>query len=377
MSAEAQTIEYPEAIAALTQPAFDDLLRWAHEKGASDVMMAPGDPIWMRLHGAWMPVTRAVTASEVGIIVNNTSGQSNASALAQSGQDLDYAYEIQVTRGVRYRFRCNATGCRHGWSSGVAVVMRTIPGSPPTMEELDVEPAIRDSILPTYGLVLMTGPVGSGKSTLLFSALREIAENKPRHIITYEAPIEFDLTDLPGRMAPVVQSEIPAHLGDFDRAPRNSLRRAGDVVLFGESRDRETMRSMSIEAETGVSVYSTVHSNSVSETVSRMIREFPVDERDGMAATLLAAMRLIVHQRLVPRADGKGRTPIREYLVFDEKTRRELVDVPPTELMREMDRLVSERGQSLAADAERKWRDGVIGAREARIFTNELPAHAE
>lgn len=365
-------LEYPESLPALTAEAFDGVLKWAHEQGASDVMLGPGDPIWMRNNGRWMPITRSVTASEISQVVNNTSGQSNASALAQSGQDLDYSYEVQVARGLRYRFRCNATGCRHGWSSAVSTVMRTIPGSPPKLDEMGVEKAIRDSVMPHYGLVLVTGPVGSGKSTLLFSALREIAETQPRHIITYEAPIEFDLIDLPGRMAPVVQSEIPAHLKRFDDAPRNSLRRAGDVVLFGESRDRETMRSMSIEAETGVCVYSTVHSNSVSETISRMIREFPSEERDGMAATLLAATRLIVHQRLVPRADGSGRVPIREYLVFDDATRHGLVNVPAESLMQEMQRLVETQGQSLAQDAQAKYAEGLIGEREARMFTETL-----
>lgn len=365
-------LEYPEALPGLTPEAFDAVLRWSHEAQASDVMLSPGDPIWMRRHGRWLPITRRVTASEIAQVVNRTSGQSNASALAQSGQDLDYSYEVQVARGLRYRFRCNATGCRHGWASALAVVMRTIPGSPPRFDDLEVESAIREAIMPNYGLVLVTGPVGSGKSTLLFSALREIAETQPRHIITYEAPIEFDLIDLPERIAPVVQSEIPAHLRQFADAPRNSLRRAGDVVLFGESRDRETMQSMSIEAETGVCVYSTVHSNSVSETVSRMIREFPIEERDGMAATLLAAMRLIVHQRLVPRADGNGRVPIREYLVFDEATRAALVNERPEALMPIMQRMVETTGQSLSADARAKYAQGIIGEREARMFAEFL-----
>ena len=364
-----EAIEFPEVFMAFTQEVFDRLLIWASDQGASDVMLAPNDRAWIRLHGEWLTAShREISASEISFLLDVASRQSNASALARSGQDVDFSYEVQVERGRRLRFRGNATGCRDGWTSGISMVMRTIPEYPPEIDKLGVERELVDAFRPKYGLVLVTGPVGSGKSTLLFSILRQIAENERRHIITYESPIEFDLAGVPGRIAPVVQTEIPDQLKSFEEAPRNSLRRAGDVVLFGESRDRTTMRNMSIEAETGVAVYSTVHTNSVAETISRMVREFPWEERDGMAATLIAATRLIVHQRLVQNAEGNGRVALREFLVLDEDVRRQLIGVKVEDLIRVMERLVAEHGQPLIEDARAKFEAGLIAEREYRQF---------
>lgn len=362
-------LQFPDPIAAFDRDTLDRLLHWAAQQDASDVALLPNDSVWMRRHGAWISITnRSVSTSEIGFLLESISGQANAPALAQSGTDVDFAHEIQVSRAQRLRFRCNATGCRDGWGNGITMVIRTIPGFPPTPEELGVDEDLLRAFCPKYGLVLVTGPVGSGKSTLLFAVLRSIAETQARHILTYESPIEFDLMGLPNRIAPVVQTEIPKQLRSFDVAPRNSLRRAGDVVLFGESRDRETMRGMSIEAETGVAVYSTVHTNSVAETVSRMVREFGAEERDGMAATLLSAVRLIVHQRLVPRADGQGRIALREHLVYDEDVRRHLTGLSLPELAPATEALMEAQGNTLLSDARCKFEAGLIDEREYEMF---------
>lgn len=337
---------------------FDALLAWGVEHHVSDYSFVPNEPPWARIHGQWGRVCDlTLTSHDIKEFLNASSRQPSAAARVESGEDVDYAYEIKINRGTRNRFRANATGCRDGWSVGVAMVLRSIPSLPPTMDDLGIEEDIRKAITPLYGLVLVTGPVGSGKSTLLSSALRYILEHQPRNVLTYEEPIEFDLIGIPNRKGLVVQTEIPSGLREFSRAPRNSLRRAGDVILFGESRDPATMRNMSIVAETGVAVYSTVHTNSVAETISRMVREFPQDERDGMAATLISAMRLIVHQRLFRSSDGK-RIALREYLVFDDEVRRRLVEVPLEKLIMAVEGLVQERGQPIMAAARRELEAG-------------------
>ncbi|MEF3193236.1 MAG: Flp pilus assembly complex ATPase component TadA [Halothiobacillaceae bacterium] len=338
--------------------AFDALLAWAVDHEVSDISLVPNEPVWARIHGVWGRVTRTVLSNhEIKHFVNASSRQPSASARVESGEDVDYAYEIRLGRANRHRFRVNATGCRDGHAVGVAVVMRSIPSIPKRLEDLGVEDEIRQAITPLYGLVLVTGPVGSGKSTLLAGALRYILENQPRNVLTYEEPIEFDLVGIPNRRGLVVQTEIPVGLREFSRAPRNSLRRAGDVILFGESRDPTTMRNMTIVAETGVAVYSTVHTNSVSETISRMVREFPNDERSGMAATLISALRLIVHQRLLRSSDGK-RVALREYLIFDDAVRRALVEVPLEKMISAVEALVQERGQPLMVAARRELERG-------------------
>ncbi len=341
------------------------LLLWASEQGVSDIMLAPNDPVWMRQHGRWHPVSdRDCASSEISYILDRISRQPNASAMAISGQDVDFGFEVPVGRGKRLRFRCNATGCRDRWASGVTMVMRTIPEHPPELAYHNMPDAMLAAFQPDYGLVLVTGPVGSGKTTLLFSVLRHIAQTESRHIITYESPIEYDLTSLPNRRGPVAQTEIPRHLASFEAAPRNSLRRAGDIVLFGESRDRETLKNMTIEAETGVAVYSTVHTNSVAETISRMVREFPHGEREGMAATLIAALRLIVHQRLVRTVDGDGRVPIREYLVVDDEVKDRLIHCSVGDMIPAVQAVMHARGSTLSSEAQAAFEAGRISERD-------------
>lgn len=338
----------------------DRLLVWGHEAGASDFQFLPNEAPWMRLYGEWYrPCPTIMTSSDIKDFLNQSSRAPSSAAQVESGNDVDYAYEIKVDRATRLRFRANATGCRDGWEIGAAMVLRTIPSTPPKLEDLGVEQGIWDSIMPAYGLVLVTGPVGSGKTTLLAATLRSILENQPRNVLTYEAPIEFDLVGITPRQGAIVQTEIPSALREFGKAPRNSLRRAGDVVLFGESRDKETIRDMTIVAETGVAVYTTVHTNSVAETISRMVREFPFEERDGMTATLLSSVRLIVHQRLLRTVEGK-RVAVREYLPFDDATRNELYHVPNSKLIPAIHKMVQTKGQTLISAVEKEYKNGVI-----------------
>lgn len=352
-----------------TKEALHDLLVKAVLMGASDVILRTGDAPWARVHGQWKTIAdAALSDNETVTLANIIGGSGDIATRILSGTDLDFSYEIRVSRTSRHRFRVNATACRHGMANGISITMRTIPEYPPALEDLDLDPDLVRALFPRYGLVLVTGPVGSGKTTLLFSALRRIAETSPLHIITYEAPIEFDITSLPNRIGPVEQTEIGPHLKDFRLAPRNSLRRAGDVVLFGESRDAETIRAMSIEAETGVAVYSTVHTNSVAETLSRMAREFPQNERDAMAASLISAMRLIVHQRLLKKPGGEGRIAVREWLVFDGEVRSALESEPLERLIPATRELLEKRKTRLIDDLVRKYESGVIDRREFEDF---------
>lgn len=352
----------------------DRMLVWGANKGASDFQFVPNEAPWMRLHGAWIhPCQTLMSASDIKNYLNEASRTPSSSAQVESGNDVDFAYEIRVDRDTRLRFRVNATGCRDGWEIGAAVVLRTIPAIPPNLDTLDIEPEILKNITPAYGLVLVTGPVGSGKTTLLAAVIRKILETQPKNVLTYEAPIEFNLVGINPRIGAVVQTEIPTALKDFSRAPRNSLRRAGDVVLFGESRDKETIRDMTIVAETGVAVYTTVHTNSVAETISRMTREFPFEERDGMTATILSAVRLIVHQRLLRTIHGR-RVAVREFLAFDDTIRNDLYKIPSSQFIPAIQAMVAEKGQSLMSAIEREYHNGVISAQVFRELEAILAA---
>jgi defect-in-organelle-trafficking protein DotB len=346
---------------------FDRFLVWASQIGASDASVVPGTPLWVRLHGRWLRVTRrGVSTDEIMGLLDTLARSSAASARVKGGEDLDFSHEIKIDRLKRQRFRVNATACRDGWGLGVNLVLRSIPAHPPQIESLDIESDLLDHLFPPSGLVLVTGVMGSGKSTLLSACLRKIIEQGDRFTVTYEAPIEYDLMSIPNARGPIVQSEIPRQLRDFARAPRNSARRAADVILVGESRDRETLRSMIEAAEIGVAAYSTVHTRSVADTPSRIINMFPIDEQPGIAVTLTSALRVIVQQRLVPRSDSEGRVALREYLVLDERGRRDLMGEPVERLglsirekMAGQDQAVI--GQDLLTAARRAFEEGLIG----------------
>ncbi|MHB1287317.1 MAG: ATPase, T2SS/T4P/T4SS family, partial [Leptospirales bacterium] len=157
-----------------------------------------------------------------------------------------------------------------------------------------------------------------------------------------------------------VQSEIPTHHPSFGKAVVEMLRQKPDVILVGESRDEETIRNTALACQTGHTAYTTIHTNSVGETIGRMTEEFPGPERDAVAMKLLAAMRVLIHQRLIRKADGSGRVPVREWLVFDPEVKRKLCPEPWSRWPFMINDILSERGQSAFHAAQRAWEAGLI-----------------
>lgn len=340
----------------------DDLLLWGTKLGMSDMLLRSGSPAWMRVHGNWRPASRRpITADELFAALEKlTKNNSVAAMLKSSSLDYDFMHQIEEERGIRCRFRGNATPIADGYATGVKIVFRTIPSEPPRLHTLGVEPELLEHAFPSNGLVLVTGVMGSGKSTLLSAMLREIIERGGQHVATYEAPIEFDLDAIPNPGGPISQSTIPEHLKSFMTAVRNCTRTAPNVVLIGESRDPETLRGMIESAEIGVAAYSTVHTRSVPETLSRIINVFPHEERLQVSATLLASLRLIVSQRLLPKAEGEGRIAIREFLPFTPTVREILLDTPPERLIQVCEDLLPQHGQRMQETAQRLFNEGKI-----------------
>ena len=197
-------------------------------------------------------------------------------------------------------------------------------------------------------------------ATLLAAILRRIIETGGRNVSTYEAPIEFDFDAVPSPGGPVSQSTIPEHLKSFLTATRNSTRTAPDVVLIGESRDPDTLRGMMESAEIGVAAYSTVHTRSVPETLSRIINVFPFAERTQITATLLSCLRLVISQRLLPLPDNSGRIALREYLAFTPDIRETLLDTPVERLIQQTENILEKSGQTMQYAAEMAFANGMI-----------------
>lgn len=363
---------YPQEPIRLNTDIVNEILIHCVKLGASDITFQTNEPIIAEVYGKLTKITRRrIANTEIGEVLNGMYGP-NATALIMSGKDIDTHYEIRPNRSDRYRFRINGTGCQVEGHDGIQITARTIPTDPPKLENMNLPQAILDAISPEQGVVYVTGATGSGKSTLLAAIIRSITEDAESHrkILTYEAPIEFVFDNVEKISSIVSQSEIPRHLPSFAAGVRNALRRKPRLILVGEARDPETIAAVMEAAMTGHPVYTTLHSNSVAETMRRLVVTFPPEERQGRTIDIIETVRLIISQRLAPTVDGK-RVAIREYLVFDEKIRDILLETDILEITNVVRKLVRKHGQTIEADAKAKWKEGIITERLYKILAEQ------
>lgn len=344
----------------------DAYLLWASDAGCSDIVLSSGIRPRLRLQGRWRQagVRPVETQASLVPLLSDTTRAPDAWARLQGREFLDYAYEVALPGAPwrKRRFRVNATACRDGHGVGVSMVFRTIPDLPPKLADLGIPEALAREMYPGNGLVLITGVMGSGKSTTLAAVLREIIETTDRFVITFEAPIEFDLmalNDVAENGAFIVQSEIGAHLARFEDAPKNSTRRAADVVLYGEARDRATVGGVIEQAEVGTAVYATAHTPSVAATPGRVINVFPSEDQPSMAAGFFGAIRLIIQQRLLKTPSG-GRVAIREWLAFDDGMRKDLMGMPLSRVYHYLEEQTHKKGMPLLRAAQEMYDKGLV-----------------
>lgn len=362
----------PSEPVRFTPAEIDRVLLHCVTLGASDVTFQTNLPIMAEIHGHIAPITvRKLSNTEVGDLINHMYG-ANGTTQILSGKDVDTHYEVRPTRGERYRFRINGTGCQIEGHDGIQITARTIPTMPPDLESLNLPEEIIKHIAPRQGTVVITGPTGSGKSTLLAAIIKYLLLQPEgnRKMLTYESPIEFvyDMIEAPSSL--ISQSEIPRHLPSFAAGVRNALRRKPGLILVGEARDPETIAAVIEAALTGHPVYTTVHSNGVADAVRRMISTFPFDERHGRALDILETLRLVVWQQLAPSTDGK-RVALREYLVFNDNIRDKLLDVQIDKLAAETRKLLKEYGQPMLVDAKKRFDEGLLDDRYYKLIETQ------
>jgi defect-in-organelle-trafficking protein DotB len=360
---------FPNEPLRFTPAELDRVLTFCQQLSASDITFQSGESIFAEIYGKLYRVTRRkLSNTEVGEILNAIYGP-NGTTQILSGTDVDTHYEVRPNRVDRFRFRVNGTGCQVEGHDGIQLTLRTIPGAPPHIEDMDLPPHILEAASPTQGVVYVTGATGSGKSTLLAAIIRHLAEdpNSHRKVLTYESPIEFVYDELEMPNAVISQSEIPRHLPTFAAGVRNALRRKPRLILVGEARDQETMSAVLEAALTGHPVYTTLHSNGVAETMRRLVTTFPADERHGRTVDILETIRLAIWQKLVPTVDGK-RVALREYLIFDDAVRDILLESDVEKITGATRKLLKERGQLMEVDAQKRFEEGIISAREYKIL---------
>jgi twitching motility protein PilT len=224
-------------------------------------------------------------------------------ALARHGQ-IDLAYTLPG----RARFRANVFRQQRGLDA----VFRSIPSQPPTLVSLGLPESLARLADYHQGMVLITGPSGCGKSSTLAALINVINETRSDHIVCVEDPIEYVHVS---RRAIVNQRQVGPHTSSFARAMRAALREDPDVIAIGELRDLETIELAITAAETGHLVLGTLHTNNAIRTINRMLGVFPPSQQPQMRTMISESLRAVVSQRLLARADGRGRVAALEVLI--------------------------------------------------------------
>jgi len=283
-------------------PKIDRFLQLMNDRGASDLHFCVGQPPTLRLHGAVEPI-RYKTLSQTDFV--GFLGEISPKHIWQHFQDCgdaDYAYECP---GLA-RFRVNM----FQQERGSAAVFRIIPTKLFTMEQLGLPKACHTICDLERGLVLVTGPTGSGKSTTLSAIVNEMNATRNLHIITIEDPVEFVH---PNKQSLITQREVGSNCKSFAAGLRAGLREDPDVILVGEMRDLETISLALAASETGLLVFGTLHTNSASKTIDRVINVFPSDEQEGVRSIIGDTLACVLAQQLLRRKEG-GRVAALEIL---------------------------------------------------------------
>jgi twitching motility protein PilT len=286
------------------QPRIEILLEEVIKKNASDLHIQVGLPPMLRIDGRLAPVNGADVLSEEGVeaLVFAILDEDQKQILLKD-KEFDFSFAF----GDLGRFRVNAFHER----GNLAAALRLIPNEILTIEQLGLPEVVNKFTSYPRGLILATGPTGSGKSTTLAAMVHKINTENPLHIVTIEDPIEYTHKSI---KSVVVQREVHYDTYSFSAALRSVLREDPDVVLIGEMRDLETIASAITIAETGHLVFATLHTNSASQSIDRMIDVFPPHQQPQIRSQLSNILMAIVSQRLIPKIGG-GRIAAAEILV--------------------------------------------------------------
>ena len=286
-------------------PTLSDLLKRMVDSGGSDLHITTNSPPRIRVNGELKPLDDlpplgpAETKQLAYSIL--TDAQKHR---FEENLELDFSFGIKNIA----RFRGNLFNQR----GATAGVFRVIPFEIKTFDQLKLPPVVHKLCERPRGLILVTGPTGSGKSTTLATMLDSINETRHEHMLTVEDPIEFIH---PHKKCLVNQREVHSDTHSFANALRAALREDPDIVLIGEMRDLETIESALRIAETGHLTFGTLHTNSASSTINRIIDVFPSHQQSQIRAQLSLVLEGILCQALLPRADGRGRVMAMEILV--------------------------------------------------------------
>lgn len=282
----------------------DTFLRQAVAMGASDIHLHVGEHPAVRRDGAMIKINMPKISDEDMKETCRYMAPEHIKDEIGKMMDIDFAYELQDCS----RFRVNVSR----QIGKYAMVIRAIPYTIRTLDELSLPSTIHEFGTMNNGLVLITGPTGSGKSTTMAAIIDHINATAQKHIITVEDPIEYMFTS---KKCIISQRQLEVDTSSFADGVKYALRQDPDVILVGEIRDRETVTAALRAAETGHLVFSTIHTNNAIETVNRIVNMFNPADRPFVRFQLAQVLRGTISQKLIPLASGTGRKPAAEVLV--------------------------------------------------------------
>ena len=292
------------------------IIKAAVERGASDLHIKAGDVFRARIHGKLVPLTKqTLTPEQTRTIALHLMQNEDDKARLDTLTDYDCSWSAS---GIG-RFRVNILRQR----SSFMIVMRVIPFEVPTFEKLRLPPVMARVGEAERGMILVTGVTGSGKSSTMAAMVNYINRHENRHILTLENPIEFLHTDI---QSAITQREIGSDTQDFKMGLRAALRQDPDVIMIGEMRDAETVDTAIKAAETGHLLISTLHTPDAQSTILRIMAMFPPEEQEVVRIRLSESLHSVISQRLLPRADGKGRAVAAEVLIVTPAVRDMIAD---------------------------------------------------
>ncbi len=281
-----------------------DLLALTIQEQASDLHISVGHPPTLRVTGRLVPlvkIKKILPEDSQGLAFELMHEDQRQRFLQQKEIDFSYNFEDKA------RFRGNIFFQK----GNISIALRLIPAKIQAIEELNLPPVLHEFTKPNQGFVLITGPSSHGKSTTLAALIDEINHTKSDHIITIEDPIEYIFKD---DKCIIDQREVYHDTLSFAQALKSTFRQDPNVIMVGEMRDPETISTAITAAETGHLVFATLHTNSASQTIHRIVDSFPPTQQVQIRAQLSGSLLGVVSQRLVPRIRG-GLIPACEVMI--------------------------------------------------------------
>ena len=271
-----------------------ELLQETCQAQASDLHLSVGNSPTLRINGVLAPLAKrkALTPEETQGFATSLMNEEQIQRFLKE-KELDFSYNFENNT----RFRANVY-LQRGF---ISIALRLIPSKIRTLEELNLPPTLREFCRQNQGFVLVTGPSSHGKSTTLAAIIDEINHTRADHIITIEDPIEYVFED---DRSILDQREVYQDTLSFARALRSTFRQDPNVIMVGEIRDLETIATAITAAETGHLVFTTLHTNSASQTIHRIVDSFPPEQQNQVRAQLSASLLGVISQRLIPRIRG-------------------------------------------------------------------------